>query len=258
MPARRQPAFAPQRIPAAERQAAKPKRQIDQSVKVLPRLTEARFMAQVVELARLNKWEVWHPDQIGECAKIEARRCAGGAGNTPARDTWRDSPDAASAYHAPPCGARPLPAVRSDLQAQASRSRARQGAVLFTLVLCRRAARRGEAARRRTLLGEGRQERACSCPPPRSWVVLVVDRARGADYGLWPVPGSAQDMECPSLGLLALRGRDSEGLRPGPSLPRSAVRELDAPGRRASSGERPEGQGARSGHPCHRTVRSWA
>ncbi len=59
MSARRQPAFAPQRIPAAERQAAKPKRQPAQ-VSRLPRLTEARFMAQVVELARLNQWTVWH------------------------------------------------------------------------------------------------------------------------------------------------------------------------------------------------------
>lgn len=69
MSARRQPAFAGQRIPTAERQAAKPKRQPAQ-VSSLPRMTEARFMAQVVELAKLNHWEVWH-----DAATNAPRRC---------------------------------------------------------------------------------------------------------------------------------------------------------------------------------------
>lgn len=59
MPARRQPAFAPQRIPAAERQAAKPKRHPAQ-VSRLPRMTEAQFYKQVTDLAELLGWAVWH------------------------------------------------------------------------------------------------------------------------------------------------------------------------------------------------------
>lgn len=215
----------------------------------MPRQDEKSFHRQVVELARY---------QIGRCGKIEARSCPGGAGNTPGRDTRRSSLDAGSAYHAPQGGARLLPSVRGVVQAEAGRSFQGQGAVLLPRLLRRRAARGGAAPGRRAVLGEGRQERPYSGASRRSGAVLALDGPRRAYNWLRAVHGWAQDLECPPLGVLAVCGRDSEGVRPGSSLPCSALRELGAPGSRATSGERTQGRSPFGGDLGHWAVRSWA